>query len=130
MVLILLALAGVMSVVIYASSPKVNTSVKTSKTSLLPRESINAEGSAQFTPVTRVESGTLALIEDPSLLGLTAGAFNPKFTPLSASEQDTLNVSAQQNPELENMTAGDADNNSGISLGSALLIVLILLILF
>jgi hypothetical protein len=137
MVFILLALVGAMSVVIYASNHKANVQIK--ETSLLYRESMasarggsayGGEGTAQFTPVTRIESGTLAVIEDQSLLGLSAGAFNPRFESLSASEQNTLNTRVQQNPELQDMTAGNSDNNSGLSLGSALLIVLILLILF
>ena len=127
-VLVLLALVGGLAIVLYVVNHR--ATVKIEKTSLLPREIIKAEGTAQFTPITRVESDRLALIEDASLLGLTAGAFNPRFTPLSASEQNTLNSSAQQNLELQNMTAGDSDNNSELSLGSALLIVLILLILF
>lgn len=114
MVLILLALVGVMSVVIYASNPKASPGVKT-------------EGPAQFTPVTQVESDILVLIEDPSLLGLTAGAFNPRFEPLSTSEQDTLNASAQQNLELQNMTAGDADENARIGWGVGLVILLFLI---
>ena len=124
----LLALVGVLAMVHYVRHHKATVTVE--KTSLLPRENIKTEGTAQFTSVTQVESDRLALIEDASLLGLTAGAFNPQFEPLSASEQNTLNSNAQQNPELQNMTAGDSDNNSGLSLGSALLIALILLILF
>jgi hypothetical protein len=121
---VLLALVGVVAIVRYASSH--NASVTIEKTSLMTREDIKAEGPAQFTPITRVESDRLALMEDSSLMGLTAGAFNPEFAPLSDSEQDTLNSSAQQNPELQDMTAGDA----GVGVGSVLLIVLILLILF
>jgi hypothetical protein len=126
MVLILLALVGIMSVVIYASNPKDGPGVKMEKTSMLPRTSVKTEGIALFTPLTQVESGNLALIENQSLLGLTAGAFNPWFTPLSASEQDTLKTGAQQNPELQNMTAGDADENARIGWGVGLVILLFL----
>jgi len=127
----LLALVGILSIVQYVRHH--NATVTVEKTSLLPRESINAEGSAQFTPVTRVESGTLALTEDPSLLGLSAGSFAPRFESLSASEQNVLNISAQQNPELQNMTAGDLSDDSGLGTatwGTVLLVLLGLIILF
>ncbi|HLD35598.1 MAG TPA: hypothetical protein VJC37_02665, partial [Planctomycetota bacterium] len=73
------------------------------------------------------------LIEDQSLLGLTAGAFNPQFESLSTAEQDTLTASAQHNLELQNMTAGHLDDNAGLggaSWGTVLLVVLGLVILF
>jgi hypothetical protein len=128
---VLLALGGVLAMVQYVRHHKATVTIE--KTSLLPRESIKTEGAAQFTPVMRVESDNLALIEDPSLLGLTAGAFNPRFAPLSASEQNTLNASAQQNPELQNMTAGDLSDNSGLgnaSWGTVLVVALLIIIIF
>ena len=130
-VLVLLALVGVLAMVQYVRHHRATVTIE--KTSLLPRESIKSEGTAQFTPLAQVESDNLALIEDQSLLGLTAGAFNPQFEPLSASEQNTLNSNAQQNPELQNMTAGDLDDNAGLgdaTWGTVLLIVLGLIILF
>ena len=127
MVLILLALVGIMSVVIYASNPKANAGRTIKNTSLLPRESTENKGTVQFTPITQVESDNLALIEDQSLLGLTAGAFNPQFESLSTAEQDTLTASAQHNLELQNMTAGDADENARIGWGVGLVILLFLI---
>ncbi|HLD35595.1 MAG TPA: hypothetical protein VJC37_02650 [Planctomycetota bacterium] len=124
MVLILLALVGIMSVVIYASNPKANAGRTIKNTSLLPRESTENKGTVQFTPITQVESDNLALIEDQSLLGLTAGAFNPWFTPLSASEQNTLKTSEQQNPELQNMTAGNLDDNAGFGWSVVFLVII------
>ena len=124
MMFILLALDGVMNTLIYASNHK--ASAKIEKALPLPRENIKSEEAARVTPVTRVESDNLALIEDSSLLGLTAGAFNPWFTPLSVSEQDTLKTGAQQNPELENMTAGDADESARIGWGVVSIILLFL----
>ena len=132
-VLVLLALIGGLAIVLYVVNHKPIVSVQIKETSFLPRENIKSEGTAQFTPLAQVESDNLALIEDQSLLGLTAGAFNPQFEPLSASEQNTLNSNAQQNPELQNMTAGDLDDNAGLgdaTWGTVLLIVLGLIILF
>jgi hypothetical protein len=123
MMLILLALAGIMSVLIYASSPKSNAGAAVEKTSLLPRDDIKAEGPAQFTPITRGEFDRLALIEDSSLMGLTAGAFNPEFAPLSDSERDTLNNSARQNLELQSMTAGNLNDNAGFGWSVLFLLV-------
>ena len=139
-VVILLALVGTLGIVLYVLNHKV-VSVQIKETSLLPRESmtslpresIKAEGVAKFTSLTQVESDSLALIEDKSLMGLTAGAFNPRFELLSSSEQKTLDTSAQQNPELQNMTAGDLDDNAGlggVSWGTVLIVVLLLIIIF
>jgi len=119
----LLALVGVLAMVHYVRHHKATVTVE--KTSLLPRENIKTEGTAQFTSVTQVESDRLALIEDASLLGLTAGAFNPRFESLSTAEQNTLNSSAQQNLELQNMTAGLGTATWGTVLVVALLIIII-----
>jgi hypothetical protein len=128
-VVVLLALVGVLAIVMYA----VNHRVQIKEVSLLPRENIKTGETAQFTLVMRVESETLALIEDQSLLGLSAGSFDPRFESLSTVEQNTLNASMHQNPELENMTAGNLDSNAGLggaTWGSVLLVILGLVILF
>jgi len=125
-VIVLLASVGALWIARYALSYE--TAVQINKTSMLPRESIQDAGVAKVASLTQIESDSLARIEDPSLLALTAGAFNPQFEPLSSSEQKTLKASELQKPELQKMTAGD--NNSGIGLGGALLLLLCIAILF
>jgi hypothetical protein len=125
-VLILLASIGALWVVQYALNHKATVQIK--ETSMLPRESIQDVGIAKVASLTRIESDSLARIEDPTLLGLTAGAFNPQFEPLSSSEQATLKMSELQRPELQNMTAGD--DNSGVRWSSVLLFILCLAIVF
>jgi len=130
-VLILLALVGVLAIVMYAVNHKATVTIE--KTSLLPREDIKTQDSVRFTPLTLIESDSLVLIEDQSLLGLTAGAFNPQFESLSTAEQDTLTASAQHNLELQNMTAGDLSDNSGLgnaTWGTVLVVALLIIIIF
>jgi Tfp pilus assembly protein PilN len=126
-VVILLAVVGVVSIVLYVINHNVSVQVK--QTSFLPSESIKVKGVTKFTPLTKGESDSLAMIEDQSLLGMTAGAFNPQFESFSSSEQKTLKDSEQQKPELQNMTAGDS-NGSGIGFFGAVFILLCLLIVF
>ena len=134
-VVILLALVGVLSIVLYVVNHKASVQIK--ETSLLPRENmtslprenIKSEGAAKFTHLTHGESNSLALIENQFLLGMTAGAFNPQFEPLFSPEQKILKSSEQQNPELQNMIAGDS-SGSGIGFFGALFILLCLLIVF
>jgi hypothetical protein len=79
--------------------------------------------------VAQAESDSLALLEDQSLLGLTAGAFNPRFDPLSSSEQKTLTASEAQKPELLGMAAaGDSGSDVGRGLGAVVFIVLLYLL--
>jgi hypothetical protein len=128
---VILALLGVLATVQYVRHHKATVTIE--KTSLLPREDIKAEGPAQFTPITRVESDRLALMEDVSLLGLTAGAFNPEFAPLSDLERDTLNNNSQQNLELQSMTAGNLNDNAGLGTatwGAVLVVVLLIIMIF
>jgi len=97
------------------------------------QESDQAEGTAEYTPLTQVESDGLARMEDGSLAGLDGGAFNPQFEPLSFSEQATLKTSEEQQPGLQDMTAGDLDDNAGlgaVTWGGLLLAVLLLIVIF
>jgi hypothetical protein len=138
-VVILLALVGVLSIVLYVVNHKASVQIK--QTSLipreimtsLPRESIKSEGAVKFTSLTHGESNSLALIEDQSLLGLTAGAFNPRVEPLSSSEQKTLKTIEEQKLELQNMTAGDLNDQSGIgtaTYATVIIVVLLLILIF
>jgi len=120
MAVILLAMVGILSITLYVLKHK--ASVQIEKTSFLPCESIKAEGVAKFTSLTRVESDSLAMIEDQSLLGMTAGDFNPQVEALSSAEQEILKASEQQKPELQNMTAGDSNHKTERGLGAVLLI--------
>jgi hypothetical protein len=122
MLVILLAMVGVVSIALYVLKHRASVQIK--ETSFLPRESIKPEGVAKFTLLTRGESDSLAMIEDQSLLGMSAGAFNPQFDPLSSSEQKTLKTSEEQKPELQNMTAGDSSDNRKRGWGAALFILL------
>jgi len=125
-VLILLASVGALWIVRYALNHKATIQIK--ETSLLPQESIQDAGGMKVASLTQGESDSLARIEDPALLSLTAGAFNPQFEPLSSSEQATLKVNESQRPELQKMTAGD--DNSGVRWSSVLLFILCLAIVF
>jgi Tfp pilus assembly protein PilN len=130
-VLVLLALVGILSIVLYVVNHNVSVQVK--GISFLPQESIKDEVVAKFTPLTHGESNSLALIENKSLLSLTAGAFNPQFELLSSFEQKALKTSEEQKPELQNMTAGDLDRNAGlgnVTWGGVLLAFLLIVILF
>jgi hypothetical protein len=130
-VVILLALVGVLSIVLYAVHHKASVQIK--ETSLLPSENIKSEEAVKFAHLTRSETNNLSIIEDQSLLDMTAGAFNPRFEALSSSEQKTLKTSEQQKPELQNMTAGDLHRNAGLggaTWGGVLLAFLLIVILF
>ncbi len=136
--LIVLAAVGALSIVLYAVSHKADVQVEETLPggvmTSLPRESIKADGAARFTPLAQAESDSLALLKNQSLLGLTAGAFSPRFDTLSSSEQITLKASEEQKPELQDMAAGDMDMNAnaglgGVTVGLALLVALVLLIL-
>jgi hypothetical protein len=101
---VMFVLAGTLGYVLSHKAP-----VQVTETSVLPQENAGGEAAVQFTHLTKAESDSLAMIEDKSLFGLNAGAFNPQFEPLSSSEQKTLEVSEGQNPGLQSMTAGDVD---------------------
>jgi len=128
-IVVLMALVGTWSVVMYI----VNHNVQITKTSMLPREIIQDTGVARIASLTQGEADSLAMLEDTSLLGLTAGAFNPQFAPLSSSEQATLKTSESQRPELQKMTAGDLDDNAGLgsaTWGGVLIVALLLILIF
>jgi len=118
---VLLALVGTLGYVLNHKAP-----VQVTETSVLPQENVGEETAVRFTHLTKAESDSLAMMEDKSLFGLDAGAFNPQFEPLSSSEQETLKISEEQNPGLQNMTAGDAVVVSSLSL---VLIIILLVIL-
>jgi hypothetical protein len=123
---VLLALVGTLGYVLNHKAP-----VQVAATSL-SQENAGGKAAAQFTHLTKAESDSLAMIEDKSLFGLNAGAFNPQFEPLSSSEQKTLQISEEQNPGLQSMTAGDItfdDHGGVIVISTSLLIIIILLII-
>jgi hypothetical protein len=124
---VLLALVGTLG---YVLNHKAR--VRITETSVLPQENVGGEAGAQFTHLTKAESDSLAVMEDKSLFGLDAGAFNPQFEPLSSSEQKKLQISEEQNPGLQSMTAGDVvfdDHGEVIVISTSLLIIIILLII-
>jgi len=127
---IILALVGIAGIIYYVMHHEASVQIK--ETSLHPRECIQAASAATFAPLTQAESESLAMIEDKSLFGLSAGAFNPQFEPLSSSEQETLKISEGQNPGLQNMAAGDLDDqagHTGWTWGAILLGILVLVII-
>ena len=133
--MVLFTLVGTLGIVLFVLNGEAGAQAK--RTALvpleimtsLPREAIKSEGAANFTPVARSESDSLAMQEDSTLLSLSGGAFNPEFEALSSSEQKTLKTCEEQKPDLQNMTAGDS-GSVGIGLGTLLLVLLCLVILF